>query len=482
MAKPNKFLLSAIALSVVTPAVVQVADVKADTLSFKDVNKSSVAYKEIMDLVGKNVISGYSDGTFRPKVAVTRGQFATFLARALDLPSGDSNFKDLPKSAALYKDVSRAAKAKILLGDSKGYVYPNKGVTRADVIVMVDRALQLKGNYTKEKELTLKDKTSVPNYALKSTKRLANYGILVTTNNKLEPTKVANREESSIYVYRMLQAMNGEVITPPVTPPKHNSLKEYTYSELVQVVGKYEVIRRGGGDGSINVIDVIREMHSDIKGLSNNAPALKMTPKEFLDSYIDGFSDAGAMYLQAYPKFEYTAINGVPFRHSEYYPTWLSNPIYVDEITINNQIPNPPKESGKFLIDVPTFNKDVVTYENNKVLIERMDAKAKKVGSEYLVDINKLFKDTSLVQVTNGGLSISFNNKTLTLTKGSAKAMLDGTEVTLATKVTVDNGVLVVPLKSVSDQLGISWRVMDFGKRLELANYPLEKGILGWEE
>ena len=46
-------------------------------------------------------MAGYGKGRFGPDDKVTRAQFATFLARALDLPSGTSSFSDVPSTHPL---------------------------------------------------------------------------------------------------------------------------------------------------------------------------------------------------------------------------------------------------------------------------------------------------------------------------------------------------------------------------------------------
>jgi len=52
------------------------------TATFKDVPTTYWAYKYIQYLAGKGIVSGYSDGTFRPLENVTRAQMAVFIVRA----------------------------------------------------------------------------------------------------------------------------------------------------------------------------------------------------------------------------------------------------------------------------------------------------------------------------------------------------------------------------------------------------------------
>lgn len=53
-------------------------------INFTDVSKNMKAYESIQKILAENITAGYPDNTFKPDLAVTRGQFAAFLARTLD--------------------------------------------------------------------------------------------------------------------------------------------------------------------------------------------------------------------------------------------------------------------------------------------------------------------------------------------------------------------------------------------------------------
>lgn len=136
------------------------------------------------------------------------------------------------------------------------------------------------------------------------------------------------------------------------------------------------------------------------------------------------------------------------------------------------------------MIDVPGANQDLVTYQKGKVSMEKMARVVEKApnANDYYVDIKAVFNDTNLVNVMNNGLTIIFEGKELKLTNNQATATLNGSPITLSNSVKTTNGVVYVPLKSVTDALGLHWREMIYAQRWEIANYPLEKGIIGWEE
>ncbi|RDI39989.1 S-layer homology domain-containing protein [Falsibacillus pallidus] len=174
------------------------------------------AKNEIQSLEEQGIINGYNDGTFRAYTNVTRGQFAAFLVRALNLPEGTSSFVDVTKGNTLYKEITAAKKAGILKGTQDGKALAGEEVTRADVAVMVDRALQYKGSYTKESALSFKDAGSIPKYAFEAFKHTVYYGIVKGTDeNKLEHSKIANRGESAVFIYRLLDIVGASDPVPP---------------------------------------------------------------------------------------------------------------------------------------------------------------------------------------------------------------------------------------------------------------------------
>ncbi|KIL78449.1 S-layer homology domain-containing protein [Bacillus badius] len=182
--------------------------VQASAQVFDDA-KSHWAAKEIQALVDAGVINGYHDGTFRPNAQVTRGQFIAFLVRALDLPPGDSAFKDVPPGSNLYKDIAAAKKAGLLLGNADGYALADQLVTRSDVSVMLDRAMQLKGDYPTKATLTYKDKAEITRYAYESVQRMTHYGLIKgTADNYFFPKKIATRGESAVFVYRLMEKLD----------------------------------------------------------------------------------------------------------------------------------------------------------------------------------------------------------------------------------------------------------------------------------
>lgn len=91
----------------------------------------------------RGIATGYDDGTYRPAATVTRGQMATFLTRALDLPAGDASFPDVVDGSAHAVGIAAVAQAGITTGSVDGTFRPDDPVTRGQMASFLQRALGL---------------------------------------------------------------------------------------------------------------------------------------------------------------------------------------------------------------------------------------------------------------------------------------------------------------------------------------------------
>jgi hypothetical protein len=101
----------------------------------------------IKTLISKNVMAGYPDGEFKPNSPITRDEFVVAICKELGIvpdAQPDLNFTDaeaIPDWASGY--VSAAVKAGIISGYSNGKFRPDRDITRAEIAVIVGKALKL---------------------------------------------------------------------------------------------------------------------------------------------------------------------------------------------------------------------------------------------------------------------------------------------------------------------------------------------------
>ena len=111
---------------------------------FKDVSASAYYYKAVLWAVENNITTGYADGTFRPDGECTRGHVVTFLWRLEGSPAPQSTanpFKDVPAGKFYTSAALWAVENHITTGYSDGTFRPDGACTRGHVVTFLYRDL-----------------------------------------------------------------------------------------------------------------------------------------------------------------------------------------------------------------------------------------------------------------------------------------------------------------------------------------------------
>ena len=89
------------------------------------------------------IATGYADGSNRPSRAVTRGELAAMLVKALGLALVDPatpSYRDVPRSYWAYRAIETAKRHGIIAGGSDGLFLPTGGMTRAELAAFLVNA------------------------------------------------------------------------------------------------------------------------------------------------------------------------------------------------------------------------------------------------------------------------------------------------------------------------------------------------------
>jgi alkaline phosphatase len=129
---------------------------------FNDLNKDDFGFEEIQNLVAKNVINGYQDGTFRPGKGLSRGQAAALIARVKSLPLDEAaeGFKDVPADYDYSKEIAAVKKAGIMNGVSSDTFNPNGLISREQMATVLVKAFNLEADESVPVTLTDLDRVS----------------------------------------------------------------------------------------------------------------------------------------------------------------------------------------------------------------------------------------------------------------------------------------------------------------------------------
>ena len=116
---------------------------------FSDVNPGDWFYDNVMGAANNGYISGMGDGTFNPKGATTRAQFASMIAKAMgydDSLAGETRFKDVPADQWYAGAITYCFDNAIISGYDDGTFQPEKTITRQEAASILKNAFNLTGN------------------------------------------------------------------------------------------------------------------------------------------------------------------------------------------------------------------------------------------------------------------------------------------------------------------------------------------------
>ncbi len=112
------------------------------TKTFGDVPDGAWYAEAVNTLASLGIIEGYDDGDFLPDNSITRAEFTVIATRFADIDAGGENiFTDVNADDWFYDYVIGAAGSGWIGGYSDGTFMPNKTITRAEVVTIVNRML-----------------------------------------------------------------------------------------------------------------------------------------------------------------------------------------------------------------------------------------------------------------------------------------------------------------------------------------------------
>ncbi len=148
MFHPDSPLTRAEAAQIINSLITGVtdADIIANT-TFSDVPSNAWYTPAVNKLASYGVMSG-NEGKFYPNNNITRAEFVTILSRFEELSESTRTFTDVSEDFWGYRQVISAAEKGWVNGYEDGTFLPNKTLTRAEAVTIINRVLQRYPDYT----------------------------------------------------------------------------------------------------------------------------------------------------------------------------------------------------------------------------------------------------------------------------------------------------------------------------------------------
>ena len=176
------------------------------TVSFPDVT-GHWAQAYIEALAGRNIITGFPDGTYRPGEPVTRAQFAAIVTKAFT-PTAQraaTNFVDVGSTFWAYQAIQTAYRGGFLAGYPGRVFSPDQRIPRVQVLVALASGLGFSAGNSAALSV-YQDATQIPAYATGPVAAATQRQLVVNypTPSQLNPNREATRAEVAAFVYQAL--------------------------------------------------------------------------------------------------------------------------------------------------------------------------------------------------------------------------------------------------------------------------------------
>ena len=125
-------------------------------MHFSDISENDWYYENVMDAANNGYVSGMGDGTFAPKKATTRAEFAAMIANAMGYeadPDVNSMFPDVADDFWGKAAINFCAQNGIISGYEDGTFQPNKAITRQEAAAILNNAFELAERYGTSSDL-----------------------------------------------------------------------------------------------------------------------------------------------------------------------------------------------------------------------------------------------------------------------------------------------------------------------------------------
>lgn len=185
----------------------------------KDI-KGHWAQSQLQDWLNKGYLGGYQDGTVRPNKPITRAEFVALINRLFGYnQTAAITFKDLKSTNWYYTEVAKAVAAGYIGGYENKTFRPNNPITRQEAAVIAAKVLKLNTSST---TLSFKDAKQIPAWSRGAVAAAAAKKIINGyPNGTFGPKRALTRAEAVGIIANAVvhkPSQGGTLPTPTPTP------------------------------------------------------------------------------------------------------------------------------------------------------------------------------------------------------------------------------------------------------------------------
>lgn len=218
---------------------------------FRDVPSTYWAAQSIATMTQQNLISGYSDGTFRPDKPLTREEAASLFSKLINEPSTvmiSSTFSDITSDRWSALAIEAVARKNIISGYGDNTYRPEQFMSRQEFAVVADNYLHYLGYETQDPtildNIAYSDQKFVASWAQDAVRELASLHFLhYNPRNLFNPEKYITRAEATEITYRMTQGDTGKAFKDTLMKQKTEAAAD---ALIVRTFGKNYDFRQHG--------------------------------------------------------------------------------------------------------------------------------------------------------------------------------------------------------------------------------------------
>lgn len=218
---------------------------------FRDVPSTYWAAQSIATMTQQNLISGYSDGTFRPDKPLTREEAASLFSKLINEPSAvmiSSTFSDITSDRWSALAIEAVARKNIISGYGDNTYRPEQFMSRQEFAVVADNYLHYLGYETQDPtildNIAYSDQKFVASWAQDAVRELASLHFLhYNPRNLFNPEKYITRAEATEITYRMTQGDTGKAFKDTLMKQKTEAAAD---ALIVRTFGKNYDFRQHG--------------------------------------------------------------------------------------------------------------------------------------------------------------------------------------------------------------------------------------------